>query len=82
MFNQNLTKKQIVEIKSNHFEASVLAREEWEPSLWTDFLVKHLALTEMKELSVQVPPDEPHRPPLRRSPRLAKMARVDYSKFF
>ena len=36
---------------------------------------------ELKELTVEVPPDEPHRP-LRRSPRLAKMARVDYSKFY
>ena len=82
MFNPNLTKEQIAEIKLNLFEATVLARKQYQPSLWRNCIMKYLAMSEMKHLTVQVPPDEPHRPPLRRSPRLAKMARVDYSKFF
>ena len=81
MFN-HLTKKEIDDIKSNHFGATVLCREQYKPSLKRTCIMKNLAMSEMTYLTVQVPPDEPHRPPLRRSPRLAKMARVDYSKFF
>ena len=83
VFNPFLTFETIAEIKERYRSLClklVIYRSFLNPyQLFRDCIMR--VREELKELTLEVPPDEPHRP-LRRSRRLAKMARVDYSRFF
>ena len=76
LFNPKLTKEDVSSIVDMHCSLIHCARHTCSSLSEFKTCMRMFIMSEITYLTVKVPPDEPHRP-LRRSPRLAKKARVD-----